>query len=446
MKKVYVFLFFLCILSGSVAGQKLRTSTAAPQQGLLETILDSLRKKPSMAGVRIKMKNINFETNSAAIKPVSKVYLDTIASVLNQLPSIVFEITGHTDNVGNAEANRKLSLNRAKSVRDYLVTIGRIRASRVSFQGYGSLRPVATNKTEFGKSQNRRVEMEFVGLDQTQKNEILFMNGQKEEVLFIYRDDANKKILYKLNESSPLLEVKTTEVSQIRFADGTSVVFQPIVREEIKQKFDDPTGDQNLSFTPSAPKPRKAFGVTVYGEGLYVIESLSKNWSDLNTGIGMLQGFGGGIQLSYFLTSKVGVTFQTGFSQWQVERKYVSMVPEKILQFTAEDKVTRIPLQVGLKLYPIRNIYFNPFGGGQLTKRTTKTSELHPNGLQTITTKGFIPAVGAAIGFEKYFGPVFLDVAAQYHYILNKDFSEITDPLHFAGLRIGIGFKSKEIK
>ena len=72
----------------------------------------------------------------------------------------MIEVEGHTDNVGKAEVNKKLSQKRADAVKDYLIKKG-IEADRLSAIGYGSEQPIADNKTKEGRAQNRRVEFKI---------------------------------------------------------------------------------------------------------------------------------------------------------------------------------------------------------------------------------------------------------------------------------------------
>jgi outer membrane protein OmpA-like peptidoglycan-associated protein len=81
--------------------------------------------------------------------------------LLNENPTVKIEISGHTDNIGNAPANLKLSQNRAKSVVDYLVK-NKINPQRLTYKGFGSTKPIADNKTEDGRMLNRRTEMRVV--------------------------------------------------------------------------------------------------------------------------------------------------------------------------------------------------------------------------------------------------------------------------------------------
>jgi outer membrane protein OmpA-like peptidoglycan-associated protein len=102
---------------------------------------------------------IHFETNKAVIKPESFGLLNQVVATLVQHPEILkLRIEGHTDSVGTRPYNLGLSQRRAQSVVEYLVNKG-IDPGRLSSEGFGMERPIATNKTEEGRGQNRRVEM-----------------------------------------------------------------------------------------------------------------------------------------------------------------------------------------------------------------------------------------------------------------------------------------------
>lgn len=103
------------------------------------------------------LKNVLFETGKTHLQPAACEELDRFAEYLRQNPGIQVEIGGHTDNTGSVALNKKLSGLRAKAVSDYLISKGADK-SLVSFKGYGSALPIATNETEEGRSQNRRVE------------------------------------------------------------------------------------------------------------------------------------------------------------------------------------------------------------------------------------------------------------------------------------------------
>jgi OmpA-OmpF porin, OOP family len=105
---------------------------------------------------------IQFATGSAEILPASFGLLDEIAKVFADNPQIeVVDIEGHTDAVGGAAANKKLSMARAGSVKAYLQKKG-IAAARLQAKGFGLDKPIGDNATEEGREQNRRVEFNIV--------------------------------------------------------------------------------------------------------------------------------------------------------------------------------------------------------------------------------------------------------------------------------------------
>jgi outer membrane protein OmpA-like peptidoglycan-associated protein len=107
--------------------------------------------------------NILFANNSYELPPAASVELDKLLQVLSENPSLKVEISGHTDNIGQAEDNLKLSTSRAKTIVDYLVSKG-IDAKRLSYKGYGSTQPVSDNTTEKGRAKNRRTTFTITGL------------------------------------------------------------------------------------------------------------------------------------------------------------------------------------------------------------------------------------------------------------------------------------------
>ncbi|MBL4752922.1 MAG: OmpA family protein [Flavobacteriales bacterium] len=109
-------------------------------------------------GVAYKLDNINFATNSSSVLTVSSmIILDGFINYLKDNPDMRVAIHGHTDDVGSDEDNMKLSQGRAKSVNDYMVLSG-VDDNRLSFKGFGETKAVASNKTKYGRAQNRRTE------------------------------------------------------------------------------------------------------------------------------------------------------------------------------------------------------------------------------------------------------------------------------------------------
>jgi len=110
---------------------------------------------------RVRFHNILFDFDSAAIKKDSYRQLDEIGKAIcsKELHGQNFTIEGHTDSIGTETYNRKLSLRRAKAVRDYLVHKFDINGEKLKVLGHGEMRPIATNDTEEGRKKNRRVEI-----------------------------------------------------------------------------------------------------------------------------------------------------------------------------------------------------------------------------------------------------------------------------------------------
>ena len=106
-------------------------------------------------------KTILFDTGKFSFQKQTFPVLQSIAAILKEYPTSKFSIEGHTDNSGKADANQKLSEERAAAVKSYLVENG-IAADRLTSSGYGQTKPIDSNKTKAGKANNRRVEVKLV--------------------------------------------------------------------------------------------------------------------------------------------------------------------------------------------------------------------------------------------------------------------------------------------
>ena len=102
--------------------------------------------------------DISFDTGRADIKPNMQPILDQFAQGLSAQPNTEVRIIGHTDSTGSEAVNNPLSVNRAASARDYLVSRG-VNSRLIQIDGRGEREPIADNNTDAGRAKNRRIEI-----------------------------------------------------------------------------------------------------------------------------------------------------------------------------------------------------------------------------------------------------------------------------------------------
>ncbi len=117
-----------------------------------------LASKPKNPERTFTFDNLMFDTNSARITSESQPNVNDLIEIMKAYPSLNIRVEGHTDNTGEPAANKKLSLDRANAVKTALEAAG-IQTSRVLTQGFGSEKPTASNDTEAGRHQNRRIDV-----------------------------------------------------------------------------------------------------------------------------------------------------------------------------------------------------------------------------------------------------------------------------------------------
>ncbi len=113
---------------------------------------------------QVKLDGVYFDTGNATLRQRSQQALIAAATILKEYPNLILEVQGYTDSVGSKEANRILSHNRAKSVKNALISQG-INPKRLEAKGYGEINPIASNETSEGKAQNRRVVLKKLSDD-----------------------------------------------------------------------------------------------------------------------------------------------------------------------------------------------------------------------------------------------------------------------------------------
>ena len=140
--------------------QEMRRATAGTGVDVIRQGDELLLRMPS---------SVTFPVDSYSIQPEFRSTLDEVASTLSTYDSTYIDILGHTDSTGADSYNQTLSVNRANAVRDYLSARG-VQSARMATVGYGETQPIADNSTEYGRAQNRRVEIKVVPVTQNDVN------------------------------------------------------------------------------------------------------------------------------------------------------------------------------------------------------------------------------------------------------------------------------------
>lgn len=132
-------------------------------KGSADNLVDkTVELKNIKVGSTIALRNIFFDTGKSTLRPESNSELDRLVKLMKDVPNLQIEISGHTDNTGSATLNNELSKSRAEAVVTYLKGKG-ITANRMTAEGYGSSKPVASNNSDSGRQENRRTEFKITG-------------------------------------------------------------------------------------------------------------------------------------------------------------------------------------------------------------------------------------------------------------------------------------------
>lgn len=146
---------------GAVIGKKMQAKKDALAAQLANAQVETTTDDKGYTGLKITFSNgILFNTNSSTLSASAKNELKNFAAQMNgaDMANAAIQIYGHTDNTGTAAVNEKLSLQRAQAVSSYLASCG-VANARLASKGMSFNDPVASNDTEAGRSQNRRVEV-----------------------------------------------------------------------------------------------------------------------------------------------------------------------------------------------------------------------------------------------------------------------------------------------
>jgi outer membrane protein OmpA-like peptidoglycan-associated protein len=128
-----------------------------------ESVQRDLFLAPFRPNTIVPLNNLFFEIGKSTLQEKSFVELDRIVALMQKNPKIHIEINGYTDNTGDENFNKILSLDRANAVAQYLIDRN-INSERIIIKGWGSANPVADNATQEGRDKNRRVEIKITKL------------------------------------------------------------------------------------------------------------------------------------------------------------------------------------------------------------------------------------------------------------------------------------------
>ena len=132
-----------------------------PELSEYNLVNKDVEMKNIAVGSKIALRNVFFAIGKADLTSDSHSELKRLVDLLNVVPRLKIELSGHTDNTGSEGLNKKLSQERAESVKAYLVGKG-ISADRMQAKGYGSSSPIDSNKTKEGRQNNRRTVFEII--------------------------------------------------------------------------------------------------------------------------------------------------------------------------------------------------------------------------------------------------------------------------------------------
>jgi len=144
------------------AAEQAQHEQTALRDQLRQQLNQVLETRETARGLIVNLSDVLFDTGSAVLKPGAREKLARVAGIVLTHPDLRLQVEGHTDGVGGADYNQRLSESRAESVRTYLVSQG-IASNTVTTRGFGDTQPVASNDTAGGRQQNRRVELIVAG-------------------------------------------------------------------------------------------------------------------------------------------------------------------------------------------------------------------------------------------------------------------------------------------
>lgn len=294
--------------------------------GDLQNINKDISLEEANEGARIVLRNIYFDTGSANLREESQQELNRLYEIMEQ-SGLVIEIGGHTDNVGREDSNQKLSQERAEAVRNYVIGRG-IAEDRILAKGYGETEPIATNETDEGRQENRRVEIKVLRNDYQREGTGDVLGEGGIDLSRSQADESGRQNLYQLyraaafNGGIPARSACYGNIpSNVRVsADGTfsSAWFIDAGGNDISA-----FGGTSMSFITHSGKGSHAFS-SVSGTGVLFKKSKGSKERSI-WGYFLGDAIGGGIEWMRFrdLSTKLNlpVSFDYGMSAFLVLNK-----------------------------------------------------------------------------------------------------------------------------
>jgi outer membrane protein OmpA-like peptidoglycan-associated protein len=142
---------------GAAAGHMMDKQEEEMRQALADSEAAAIRREGNLLAISLRG-DVTFDTDSSVVKPGLYSEIDRIANILIKYPQTVIQVEGHTDSTGTESYNLELSARRAEAVKNLLVQRG-VDLSRILTMAFGESAPIASNDTDYGRAQNRRVEI-----------------------------------------------------------------------------------------------------------------------------------------------------------------------------------------------------------------------------------------------------------------------------------------------
>lgn len=149
---------------GAAVGNMMDKQEAEMRQALAESEAAAIRREGNLLAINLKG-DVTFDTDSAIVKSGLYSEIDRIANILIKYPDTVIQVEGHTDSTGTESYNMELSTRRAEAVKNLLVQRG-VNPARIRTIAFGESAPIASNEDEYGRAQNRRVEIKVAPVAQ----------------------------------------------------------------------------------------------------------------------------------------------------------------------------------------------------------------------------------------------------------------------------------------